>query len=186
MPVVHTQTATCPENSGLSEATVRVIMHPNTSESRIAQANEIINLIPENDFEYFAFSILTDPTIWTLASIAQTPFGRRLRHYSRNHFIISDITCTHTVKQPNALLLTIELAFQNVKYLQFYRNDSLAQNVRSHPKPSFPLDHRVDRLHFHENAFFLLFFVQKSSKINLAVKALFKKLELNEKLKIST
>ena len=114
MPVVHTQTATCPENSGLSDATVRVIMHPETSESRIAQANEIINLIPENDFEYFVFNILTDPTVWTLATIAQTPFGRRLRHYGRNHFIISDITCTHTIKQPNALLLTIELAFQNV------------------------------------------------------------------------
>ena len=125
MPVVHTQTATCPENSGLSDATVRVIMHPNTSEFRISQAAEIINLISEADFEHFAFDILSDPTTWTLTSIAQTPFGRRLRHYSRNHLVISDITCTHTVKQPNALLLTIELAFQNVKYSRFFQNDNL-------------------------------------------------------------
>ena len=114
MPVIHTQTASCPENSGLSEATARVIMHPDTSDSRIEYANEVINQISEEEFEYFVFNILTDPTVWTVPTVAQTPFGRRLRHYSRNHFIISDITCTHTIKQPNALLITIELAFQNV------------------------------------------------------------------------
>ena len=166
MPVVHTQTATCPENSGLSDATVRVIMHPNISESRITQATEIINLIPENDFENFAFDILSDPTTWTLTSIAQTPFGRRLRHYSRNHFVISDITCTHTIKQPHALLLTIELAFQNVKYLQSFQNDNLGQSVRSHPKPIFPLYRLEDRRHFPVIAFsFFRSEIHKNQKI---------------------
>ena len=125
MPVVHTQTASCPENSGLEEATVRVILHPNVSESRAHYATEVINQISEEEFENFSFNILSDPTEWTLAKIAQTPFGRRLRHFGRNHFFINDITCTHTIRQPNALLLTIELAFQNVKYLQFCRNDNL-------------------------------------------------------------
>ena len=119
MPVVHTQTTACPENSGLTEATVRVIIHPNTSESRILFANEVINQISEDEFETFAFNILTDPTEWTLSKISQTSFSRRLRHYSRNHFVISDITCTHTIKQPNALLLTIELTFQNVSTYSF-------------------------------------------------------------------
>ena len=153
MPVVHTQTTTCAENSGLSEATVRVIMSPDTSESRSSYATEVINLISENEFENFAFNILSDPTIWTLATIAQTPFCRRLRHYSRNHFMVSDVTCTHSIKQPNALLLTIELAFQNVSTYSFTGMATLDKTLKV-VKNKFPIsvirrsDAILSRSHF--------------------------------------
>ena len=126
MAIIHTQNSNCPENSGLSEATVRVIVNPNMTEARIANINFIMSQISENEFEHFVFNILSDPTVWTIQTVTQTDFGQRIRSLGRNYYFIKDVTCTHTILRPHEILLTIEIDFQNFQKVSTYSTARVA------------------------------------------------------------
>ena len=114
MAVIHSKTCpACPENPGLSEITVRVIMNPLLPESTITYAERTVDRISERIFKGFVQDIVADPTQWTLETLATTDFGRLLDRYSHGQLYISDAITSHTVKNPSELLLSFEVSVKS-------------------------------------------------------------------------
>ena len=117
MPIFHSKTTNpCPVNFGLTEASARVIMSPHASERAIAYTSNIINRINNRIFDDFVGKVIRDPTAWTLELAAQTAFGRTL---AQNQLIITDVTCSHSIKSPKEILLTIEIGCNQVSTYTF-------------------------------------------------------------------
>ena len=131
MPVIHSKTSNpCPINFGLDEATARVIMDPRASESTIAYATDVVDRIGNVIFDDFVGKLIRDPTAWTLQLVAQTDFGQALAHYSYRQLKISDVTCSHSVKNPKEILLTIEISQNKVSTYGFSRMDFFHKAVK--------------------------------------------------------
>jgi len=131
MPIVHSTTSQpCPVNFGLDEATARVIVDPRASERTITYASQVLEKIGNPIFDDFVGKILRDPTIWTITSIEQTRFGRALTQHSRGQLKMTDVTCSHSLKNPKEILLTIELGPAQVSTYAFSRMNLLNENVK--------------------------------------------------------
>jgi len=131
MPIVHSKTSQpCPVNFGLEEATARVIVDPRASERTITYASQVIDKIGNPIFDDFVGTIMRDPTIWTIASIEQTRFGQALTKHSRGQLKMTDVTCSHSLKNPKELLLTIELGPAQVSTYTFSRMNFFDKNVK--------------------------------------------------------
>ena len=131
MPVIHSKNSKpCPINYGLDDATARVIMDPRASESTIAYATDVVDKIGNAIFDDFVGKLLRDPTAWTLSLVAQTDFGRALAHYSYRQLKISDVTCSHSIKNPKEILLTIEISQNQVSTYGFSRMDLFHKSVK--------------------------------------------------------
>ena len=115
MAIIHCETCNnCPENSGLSEITARVIMDPQCPDQAVNYADRIVRRIPENVFQQFVHDIVSDPTRWTLTRVAETSFVQRLRLYSFGQLSIIDVVTSHTIQNPAEILLTIELDYISI------------------------------------------------------------------------
>ena len=124
MPIVHSATSQpCPVNFGLDEATARVIMDPRASERTITYASQVLDKIGNPVFDDFVGKIMRDPTCWTIDSVKQTRFGQALNKHSGGQLKMTDITCSHSIKNPKELLLTIELGPAQVSTYTFSRMD---------------------------------------------------------------
>ena len=120
MPIVNSRINDAQQfNAGLASATARVIVDPELSLETQVYISRIVNQISEADFQTFASGILMDPTVWTLRSLSQTNYGQQLSNLSDDYIIITDVTCTHSVRAPRDILVTVELSMKNVKYSRF-------------------------------------------------------------------
>ena len=116
MAIIYCETCNnCPENSGLSEITARVIMDPHCPDQTVNYADRVVRRIPESVFKQFVHDIVTDPAQWTLDKVAETRFGQQLRLYSFRQLSIIDVVTSHTIQNPKEILLTIELAFISIE-----------------------------------------------------------------------